>query len=337
MVFLAVLAQPRPLPPLAPPPPTLVASGDLTRGLPGIIRRAGPEAEARTLDFLASVRNRNTRDAYVQALVRFTNWCEDRNLELVDLSPFTVNSYVNELERDYKVATIRQHLAAIRLLFDHLVAGGVMPVNPASEIRGPRGPVKKRSTSALRPSEIRRLLDSIDGSDLSGLRDRALIAVMVYGLARVSALVPMDVKDYLGRDGERWLRLHEKGGRRHEVPAHRKAQEHLYAYLQAAGIADEPDSPLWRTRATKRAPTGRRMSRVDVYRAVKRRAGDAGLGAAATCQNLRATGLTAYLGNGGTVKRAQAIAAHASSRTTRLYEPATVDEITVADVEKIDI
>jgi integrase/recombinase XerD len=338
IVILTVLAQPQPMPPPAPPPPTApTAPGGLAQGLPGIIRRAGPEAEARTLQFLASVRNRNTRDAYVQALVRFTNWCEDRNLELAEVTPFTINAYVNEMERDYKAATVRQHLAAIRLLFDHLVAGGVVPINPTSEIRGPKGAVRKRNTAALQPQEIRRLLGSIDVSELSGLRDRALIAVMVYGLARVSALVAMDVKDYTARGDERWLRLHEKDGRPHEVPTHRKAQEYLNAYLQAAGIAGAPDFPLWRTMAKERALSGRRMSRVDVYRAVRRRADDAELGGAITCQNLRAAGLTAYLGNGGTVKRAQAIAAHASPRTTRLYEPADRDEITAADVEKIGI
>ncbi len=114
-------------------------------------------------------------------------------------------------------------------------------------------------------------------------------------------------------------------------------QEYLDAYIEAAGIAGGPDSPLWRTMAKDRRVSDRRMSRMDVYRAVRRRADDASLGAAATCQNLRAAGLSAYLANGGTVKRAQAIAAHASARTTKLYEPADGDEVTAADIEKIAI
>jgi site-specific recombinase XerD len=349
-ILLTMVACPPPAPPLPPPPAALVAPvplpdagsalvapGYLTDGLPAIIQRAGPEAEACTLEFFASVRSRNTRDAYVQAIVNFTNWCEGRSLELVDIDAFTVTAYIREIERDYKAATVRQHLAAIRLLFDRLVAGGVVPVNPASGVRGPKGAVNKRRTAALRPQDVRRLIDSIDASELSGLRDRALIAVMVYGFARVSPLIAMDVKDYRAQDGGRWLRLYEKHGTPHEVPTHRKAQEYLDAYVAAAGIAAALDSALWRTMAKDRSMSGRRMSRMDVYRAVRRRADDANLGAAATCQNLRAAGLSAYLANGGSVKRAQAIAAHASPRTTKLYEVTDGDELTAADIEKTGI
>src|SRR5690606_8436253 len=113
------LAAPAPLPDAG---GALLAPGYLTDGLPAIIQRAGPEAEARTLEFLASIRSRNTRDAYVQAIVNFTNWCEGRSLELADIDAFTVTAYIREFERDYKAATVRQHLAAIRLLFDRLVA-----------------------------------------------------------------------------------------------------------------------------------------------------------------------------------------------------------------------
>ncbi len=144
-IAFSVLAYPPTPPPLPPPPPKALvapapfAPGYLTDGLPAIIQRAGPEAEARTLEFFASVRSRNTRDAYLQAIVRFTNWCEGRNLELADIDAFTVTAYITEIGRDYKPATVRQHLAAIRLLFDRLVAGGVVPVNPASDVRDPKG------------------------------------------------------------------------------------------------------------------------------------------------------------------------------------------------------
>jgi site-specific recombinase XerD len=331
---------PAPPPAIIAPAPdgsgALLTSGELM-GLPAIIHRAGPEAEAQTLAFLAGVRNRNTRGAYVQALVHFTNWCEGRELELCDITAFTVNAYFAEIARDYKAATVRQHLAAIRLLFDHLVAGGIVPVNPASDVRGPKESTRRRRTAALQPQDIKRLLDSIDAGELSGLRDRALIGVMVYGFARVSPLVAMDVKDYSEHNGARWFSLREEDGRPHEVPAHSKAQACVSAYLDAAGLASALDSPLWRTMAKDGRVSERRMSRMDVYRAVKRRADDADLGAVATCQNLRAAGLTAYLANGGTVRRAQVIAAHASARTTKRYEPAGGDEITAADIEKISI
>lgn len=126
---------------------------------------------------------------------------------LSDITAFTVNAYFTEIARDYRAATVRQHLAAIRLLFDHLVAGGIVPVNLASDVRGPKESTRRRRTAALQPQDIKRLLDSIDAGELSGLRDRALIGVMVYGFARVSPLVAMDVKDYSVHNGARWFSL----------------------------------------------------------------------------------------------------------------------------------
>ena len=171
---------------------------------------------------------------------------------------------------------------------------------------------------------------------MAGRRDRALLAVMVYSFARVSAVVRMDVEDYYQQGKRWWLRLHEKGGKHHALPVHHTAEAALDAYLDAAGIAAEKDAPLWRTLTRQRELSGRRMSRVDVFRMIKRRVQVAGLGTAANCHTFRATGITAFLLNGGTLERAQAIAAHESPRTTKLYDR-TADEVTVEDIEKIGI
>jgi integrase/recombinase XerD len=284
-------------------------------GLPAIIRHAGPAAQRKTLDFFAEkTRNPNTRQAYLTAVMRFMHWCEDRDLELVDITAFTVTAYIEEMNREYAAATVNQHLAAIRTLFDYLVVGHVLPVNPASEVRGPKHIVNRTRTPALQPDEARLLLDSIDVSDLSGLRDRALLAVMVYGCARVSAVVAMNIGDYYQRRGQSWLRLKTSGGKQQELPVHHQAQKYLNAYITAAGLRNHTDSPLWRTMTKHRGFSERRMSRVDVFRMVKRRARGAKLGEGANCHTLRATGITTYLLNGGTLDRAQAIAAHENSR-----------------------
>ena len=91
--------------------------------------------------------------------------------------------------------------------------------------------------------------------------------------------------------------------------------------------------PLWRTLTRTRELSERRMSRVDIFRMVKRRVKAAGLGTAANCHTLRAAGITAYLRSGGALERAQAIAGHASPRTTQLYNR-TADDITVEDIER---
>ncbi|HUF80055.1 MAG TPA: hypothetical protein VMN03_02885, partial [Burkholderiales bacterium] len=140
-------------------------------------------------------------------------------------------------------------------------------------------------------------------SDSSGLRDRALIATMAFGFARVSAVVAMDVEDCFARHGQGWLRLHERNGV-YEIPLHPKAKDYLDAYLEAAGITGEPDMPLWRTITKERTFSRERMSRVDVFRMVKRRLRGAGLPEAANCDSIRAAGIASYLANGGILGRA---------------------------------
>ncbi len=222
------------------------------------------------------------------------------------------------------------------MLFDWMVTGGFLPFNPAASVRGPKYVVKKGKTPVLTIEEARLLLDSIDISESSGLRDRALIGVMVYSFARVSAVVGMNVEDYYQQGKRCWVRLQEKGGKQHEVPAHHKAEEYLDAYVAAAGIGKEKGSPLWRSLTKERGVGESRVDRVSVYRMIQRRLRQAELNARANCHTFRATGITAYLLNGGTIENAQAIAAHESPRTTKLYDR-TTDEITLDEVERIGI
>ena len=325
------------LAPVAASPAALIVSGGWQiEGLPAIVRRAGPQAAERTVEFFtAQIRNPHTRAAYGTAVTRFFTWCDARGLALTQISPIAVATYIEEMQSMYRAPTIKQHLAAIRRLFDWLVIGQVVPANPATSVRGPTHVVRTGKTPVLQPTEARQLLDSIDISTLSGLRDRALLAVMVYSFARVSAVVGMRVEDYYQQGKRWWLRLQEKGGKHHAVPVHHKAEAYLDAYLAAAGIAAEKDAPLWRSMPRAGGLSPRRMSRVDVFRMIKRRVKTVGLGEA-NCHTFRATGITAYLLNGGTLERAQVIAAHESPRTTKLYDR-TADEVTIEDIEKIGI
>ncbi len=301
--------------------------------LPAVITDAGESASRRFVEFFtANIRNKNTRMAYIRALGPFLGWCEGRGLALGDIQPVHVATYIEE--HPGSKPTIKQHLAAIRMLFDWLVTGQVMPVNPAASVRGPKYVVKRGKTPVLRADQARQLLDSIDIDSIVGLRDRALIGVMVYSFARVSAVVGMRIEDYYQSGKRWWIRLHEKGGKRHEVPAHHNAEAYLDAYLETAGIAGQKKTPLFRTVDKRRQLTDRPMYREDVLRMIKRRAEGAGLPTTTCCHTFRATGITAYLENGGTIENAQAIAAHESPRTTKLYDR-TADEITLDEVERI--
>jgi site-specific recombinase XerD len=306
--------------------------------MPALIANAGDRTARRFIEFFtANIRNKNTRAAYGHAVGGFLAWCESRRRSFGTIDALTVAAYVEHLlNTGLAKPTVKQHLAAIRMLFDWMVTGGTLPFNPAASVRGPKYTIKKGKTPVLAAEDARGLLDSIDVRDISGLRDRALIAVMIYSFARVSAVIAMNVEDYYQQGKRCWLRLQEKGGKQHEVPAHHKAEEYLDAYIADAGIAKEKGAPLWRSLTKERSLGESRMSRVDAWRMIQRRLRYAELKARAGCHTFRATGITAYLLNGGTIENAQAIAAHESPRTTKLYDR-TTDEITLDEVERIAI
>src|SRR5919205_305330 len=306
--------------------------------LPAIIAGAGQRAGKRFLEFFtANIRNPNTRLSYVRAIAPFLAWCEERGTSLHQIEPISVAAYIERLSQKRAPQTVKQHLAAIRMLFDWLVTGQIVPFNPAASVRGPRYSIKKGKTPVLSAQETRRLLDSIDTSHVVGLRDRALIGTMVYSFARVSAVVNMKVRDYYPQGKRYWLSLHEKGGKFHEVPAHHTAEQYLDEYIEAAGIAEEKSKPLFRTtRGRSRGLTPRAMSRFDAFKMIRRRAEDVGISSGIACHTFRATGITEYLRNGGAIEQAQQIAAHESSRTTKLYDR-TSDAISLDEIERIVI
>ena len=304
--------------------------------LPAAIGRAGESAAWRFVEFFtASIRNKNTRAAYAKAVILFFAWCEKhRVFTLEQINPVVIAAYIEN--HAGAAPTVKQHLAAIRMLFDFLVIGQIVPMNPASSVRGPKHVVRRGKTPVLKADQARTLLDSIKTDSIVGLRDRAIIGLMCYTFARVSAMVNMKTEDYYQNGKRWWIRLHEKGGKRHEVPAHHNAEAYLDAYLDAAGIRDEKKLPLFRSVDRWRKLTVNPITRTDVLRMIKRRALEAGLPSSTCCHTFRATGITAYLENGGTIENAQAIAAHESPRTTKLYDR-TSDEITLDEVERIAI
>ena len=306
--------------------------------VPGLVGDAGDRAAKRYANFFASISNDSTRAAYQRACGSFFAWCQAQGVaELVEVEPIHVGAYLKAIGPNFEKPTVKQHLAAVRMLFDWLVTGHVVVINPATSVRGPKHVVKRGKTPVLSGDQARALLDSIDTSTLIGLRDRALISVMTFGFARVGAVVAMRVEDYYP-DGKRWwLRLHEKGGKVHEMPAHHTLEAYLDAYIEAAGLRDAGKGPLFRS-ASGRTGTlaATAMDRVDAYRMVRRRALAAGLKPIIGCHTFRATGITAYLESGGTLEKAQVMAAHESPRTTKLYDR-TSDAITLDEVERIRI
>lgn len=298
---------------------------------------AGDEAAARRFweFFAVTIRNPNTRRAYLTAVRGFDEWCLRYGIALATIEPMVVAAYIEDLTRLRAPATVKQHLAAIRSLFDWLVLGRVVGFNPAAAVRGPRHVVKGGKTPVLSAEETRELLGSIETDNAVGLRDRALIGVMVFSFARISAAVGMRVRDYRTQGRRAFFRLAEKGGRHNEVPAHHTAAEYVDAYLAALEDAGR-DAPLFRAAVGIGELGERPLTRKHALRMVKRRARASGLSEDVSPHSFRATGITEYLRGGGDRDTAARIAGHESTRTTRLYDRRD-DELTLDEIERIRI
>jgi site-specific recombinase XerD len=294
----------------------------------------GPDASRAFVEFFtAQIRNPNTRHAYFRCVRRFLEFIDGHGVPLDRVEPFHVAAFVERLGERFAATSIKQHLAALRMLGAFLVVRQVLPRNPASDVRGPRHVVRVGKTPVLTGADARALFASIDASTPAGLRDRALLGVMVYTFARVSATIGLDTSDYFQAGRRMVLRLREKGGLDHEMPVHHALVEYLDAYLAIAGEpAGQGDRPLFRSLARDRLGfTERRLDRREALAMVKRRCRAAGLGDRFTNHTFRATGITAYLKNGGLLEHAQLMAGHASPRTTKLYDrrsqEASLDEV----------
>jgi site-specific recombinase XerD len=311
----------------------------LNINLPHILESAGEDAVTRFIEyFTAHIRNRHTRRAYFRNALSFLLWCESRGItSLGEVKPITVAAYIELLQETHSKPTVKQNLATIRMLFDWLVTGQVVPVNPAHAVRGPKHVVVRGKTPVLTEEETKTLFESIEPVTIVDKRDRALLATMFFTFARVGAVVAMSVEDYYPQSKRYWLRLQEKGGKQHEMPAHHTLEEYLDSYIQAAGITGDRKGPLFRTAIrTGAALTGSSMLSADVWRMIQRRATKAGIKTRVSCHSFRATGITNYLQHKGTLEKAQQMASHSSPRTTKLYDR-TNDQVTLDEVEKITL
>src|SRR5271165_3188948 len=275
--------------------------------VPALVAAGGDRAAMRFVEFFAAnIRNPHTRRAYARAAEEFLGWCASVGVRsIADVQPVHVATWIEAGTRELAAPSVKQRLAAIRHLFDWLVTGQV---------------VTSGQTPVLDPAEARALLDSIDTGKVVGLRDRALIGLMVYSFARIGAALGMAVEDVFTQNRRLWVRLREKGGKRHAMPCHHNLEEYLTAYLDGAELRGDPKGPLFRTigRGTGKL-TRTVLPQANAYAMIGRRAAGAGIATKLGNHSFRATGITAYLKNGGTLEKAAAMANHASTRTTQLY------------------
>src|ERR1700674_2186193 len=290
---------------------------------PILIERAGPSTRKKFFEFFTvPIRNANTRAAYYRAIQQFLAWAERAGYQdLEDIEPITVAAYIEILQRRAAPPTVKQHMAAIRMLFSWLTEKGVLAMNPAREVKTERFSRAEGKTPAFVEGEVQKLLAVIETSTLTGLRDRALLGVLAYTFARIGAVVNLKVEDYYPSGKRFLLRFREKGGKEKELPVHHKLEELLDEYLKASGLEKEPESPLFPASIGKTGKLSRRpLVRTDAADMLKQRLKQAGLPAHYSPHSFRATGITNFLENDGTLEAAQRIAGHADSRTTKLYD-----------------
>jgi integrase/recombinase XerD len=216
-------------------------------------------------------------------------------------------------------------------------------------VKGPRFSRQIGVTPILEAEQMRTLLDSIkvtrvvkipakhgggerEEADIKGLRDRALIAIMAYTFARVSAVARLKRGDYRLEGKRARLRLLEKGNKEKLVWLHHEAEEFLDAYLVVARI-DGADAALFPTLDKKHRTSGDPLNRRDVLRIVKERCRDAGLSETFCNHTFRGTGITVFLQNGGALEAAQDMANHSDPRTTKLYDRRK-DLATLSEIER---
>lgn len=294
--------------------------------------------------FAAEISNLNTRRTYLRGAEDFFAFAATRagGDRLESITSLHIASWLAALKaRGLSAPTVKNRLAGLRMLFQALVRERILVVNPAEVVKGPKHSAQKDKTPVLTGEETLQLLNSIDTGTLIGLRDRALIGCMAYSFGRIGAVLALKVGDIFHQKRRLWLRLHEKGRKRLEIPCHHQFENYLVEWLDRSGLKDQVQSHVFQafsrygTRANgARSLAGRPLSQGMAYELVQRRACAAGIKTSVCNHTFRATGITAYLENGGTIERAAVMAGHASIRTTQVYDR-RADAVTLEEVEKI--
>ena len=331
--------------PSATPQSNLVPAGQkhlasLSSQLPEILTRAGKAAVFATEEFFyGRIRNEHTRSAYLVAVKRFLVWAEARGLELRGITPKDVGQYMDGLRNENtSVATRKQHLAAIRHYFDGLVTRHAIILNPALSVRGERYQVVEGKTPEITVTGARQLLASIGTGNVVKLRDRAIVAILIYTAARAGAVATLKRGSFY-HSGDQWmLHFDEKGGKSREIPVRHDLEQMIFEYLDASGFRNtHKDAPLFRTAYKKTGLlTNSSMHVVDICRMVKRRLKDTGLPTRLSPHSFRVTTITDLLEQGVPLEDVQRLAGHADPRTTRLYDRRD-KKITRNIVERISI
>ena len=294
-----------------------------TKGVqaPLIVSDAGLAAQFAWDEFIyAKIRNPHTRRSYLHVVEQFLDHCRALGRELQQVAPRDVGLYLDDLP--HSPATKKLHLSALRHFFDTLVSRHVVVLNPAASVRGERLQVIEGKTPEIGVRQARALLNDIAVTNVVGLRDRAIIGILIYTAARVGAVAKLRRGDFYSDADQFCLRFTEKGGKSREIPVRHDLRQYIADYLNASHLDyAEKSSSLFRTtvRRTKQL-TQSGMTADDITRMTKRRLKDAKLSDRLSPHSFRVTTITDLLSQGVSLEDVQNLAGHADPRTTRLYD-----------------
>ena len=301
--------------------PLISPTATLSETFPAILRRAGTNACFAADEFFsAQVSNPHTRRAYARAVGRFLAWCDAQGIELRQVTPGLAGRFIEE--QPGEVVTKNQALAALRRFFDVLVTRHAVDLNPFGSVRGRKHAVIDGKTPEITIAQARALLASLDLSHVVGLRDRAVLGTLTYTGARVGAVARLRLQDLRDHGEHRSLRFAEKGGKEREIPVRHDLDGWLSAYLDTAGIADDPKAAplfraaLYRTGTLQAAGLGPYTIRF----ILKRRLKDAGLPEIISPHSFRVMVVTDLLSQNVPMEDVQYLAGHSNPRTTQIYD-----------------
>jgi integrase/recombinase XerD len=241
---------------------------------------------------------------------------------LAQIAPWHVGQYFEEMATaGTSIATRNMRLSALRHFFDNLTRHAIA-LNPARTVRGEKLNIVEGRTPEMPIAEVRKLLASIDTSHIIGLRDRAILAVLVFTASRRGAVGKLRLGDFYNT-GQQWMfHFGEKGGKSREIPVRHDLEQIVYEYIDAAGLRNAPkDTPLFpRAMKKQRRLFGTAMNGDDIYRMMKRRLKDCDMPLLYSPHSFRVTTITDLLEQNIPREDVQHLAGHADPRTTGLYD-----------------
>ena len=276
------------------------------------------------VEWFANIENANTRRAYkndVQEFMRFAGIHQAEEFRLVKRSHLI--AWCKQLEtRTLEASTVRRKLSAVASLFDYLCECNAVPFNPADGVKRPNQGTNEGKSPALGDAEAKALLEAPAPDTLKGLRDRAILSILLFHGLRRAELCSLAVGDLQSRRGVLHFRVHGKGGKIRFLPVHPHSLQRISEYLEHAGHGDKPGSALFRPIKNSSGSLDEALTGHGGYKDVVRKyARVLGLDPSAVCvHGLRATAATNALDHEADIAKVQEWLGHASIATTRLYD-----------------